>query len=424
MSDHPAVVPVETAQALLAKLREVKDDFRAVDAAVANSVHEGRERIAKSATRWHGWHTASWAGPGAVTGQSLGPAAERLVDSGLLSMSFESGSGASWGCMLVGASVAGVTGWWHGRTRSAAVRAEAEQLCDDFLFAGVAVELALGDLRTALDDARRGRPGSAGTLAARATAATEAFEHYAAAVRPLDGTGVDVRFPQTGVDIDGALALQLLSAHTEAVLARAGRIAVAALDPSAAMVGGLPGPRRQAIAAATPATPAGGLDAVIATAEALRGQLEAASRTLEAVEDTIRRVQRAPTDIDAQTLERLAQIVAEAHLREGLAEADCLGIENAAREAANADTVPQSLHHLAAAPSATDLCEAFDGYASSLHAAVLQLTAAGDGSRPLSEAGGTAESIWNDIPRLTSTANALATTLDTVLTHINQLATS
>ena len=36
----------------------------------------------------------------------------------------------------------------------------------------------------------------------------------------------------------------------------------------------------------------------------------------------------------------------------------------------------------------------------------------------------TAGSMRNDLPRLTSTANALATTLDTVLTHINQLAAS
>lgn len=47
MSDREVDVPVEASQALLDSLREVKGEFRAVDAAVANHFRNGRERAAR-----------------------------------------------------------------------------------------------------------------------------------------------------------------------------------------------------------------------------------------------------------------------------------------------------------------------------------------------------------------------------------------
>lgn len=66
----PDVASMSAAQALLASVREVKDDFRALDEAVANHLQAQRQSTAAAATMWSVVNTAGWAGLGATERQA------------------------------------------------------------------------------------------------------------------------------------------------------------------------------------------------------------------------------------------------------------------------------------------------------------------------------------------------------------------
>ena len=407
---------VQTAQDLLSLLRDAKDEFRAVDTAVADHLRDGRGRVDSSNTEWRFWRSLAWTGPGGLVGRAGAVAVEGFFGAGGVEWPWVEGSGTGLACTLVGGGITGVASWLNLRQKGAAARAEPDRLCDDFLFAGVAVEVALGDLRTALDAVRRGRPGSAETLAARTGEAREAFGRYVGAVEALNAIDLTVRYPWHRGDVDVAAALQQLTVDAETLRRQVGLITT-----QVESLGDLSEPPRMELPAAGPA---GGLDTVIATAEALRVDLAASGRRLQQIEDAVRRATRhATTDTDAHRLERLAQVVAEAHQREGFVEADCLAIENAASEGAIAETVSLALHHLAAAPSAAVFRNAFAGYESSVVMAAQQLASLPQ-EEPLDAATAAAQTTSHDVSRLTDMAIALATALDTVRSRIGQLATS
>lgn len=398
MSNDPAVASVGTAQALLSSLRGVKDDFRELDAAVNNHLRDSSERATKAAlVRRRFLRAMSWAWPGQLAGRTVAVAAGEWYGIGDATWLTSPGSATAFACTIVGGGVAGTVAWRRDAKHVAAETATRDRRRDDFLLAGVAVELALGDLRTALDDARRHRPGSAATLAAQAVAAREAFEHYIAAGRTLDENDVTVPVPGLG-DVDVADAHELLSVNAEAVLAQIGFVATDA-DSGAGLSGS-----RQPV---TAATSTGGLDAVVAAAEALRTTLEADGRILKDVEEAVLQTARRATDADAQTLQRLGKVVAEAHLRATLVEADCLAIANAGHEAAKADTRAQIVHHLAAAPPAAIFRNAFVGYATSVTIAAQQLVSMSH-HESLGAAASAARIASDDLSRLAPTAHALA----------------
>lgn len=399
MSDSPVFVSVETAQALLGALRGIKDDFRVVDTAVVNRLRDRGKRDTSAATDRAVFHLLFGGFGGCVSAYGASVAVGKLIGFDPTAAAVPS-TNVEWidFPVIVGSMVgAGVAGH-RSLKRSSAALAAADERRGDFLVAGVAAELALGDLRTALDNAQRGRPDSMNKLAEQAVEARETFENYVAAAQTLDENDVTVPFPWLG-DLDATEARELLAANTEEVLAQIGFVAT---DPEE--LRGLPGRRR------APATdvPSGELDALAGHAGALRTKIAEAGRTLDAVEDVLRqRARHAPADSDRQLLERLADLVGEAYQRAGFAEADCLSIENTATQSAKADTARGAFAHWQAAPSPKAFRNTFQGYAVSLQAAAVQLTVAAP-STAAQEAGAPALKAAREIDGLTSAAMTVA----------------
>ena len=417
MSDRDGGVSVEAAQALLDSLREVKDDFCAIDAAVANHLRDGRERVGRSRIRRRTFRACRWAAVGQGAVLAVATASGEIFDIGVgvtTQAQLITASEPTMTGMLIGA-LAGQVSFWRTGMEHKAVAAEAAERCDGFLFAGVAAELALGELGTTLDDARRGRPSSGEELASKVTEAQEALERYVHALQRLDENDVAIRFPWSTREIDITIARELLAVNAEAVLAQIGLPTT-----DMATLAGLPGPRRREL---DTSTSTGGVGALLAAAEAARGELEATAHALHEIEDTIRQTARQRADADTEALQRLAGVVAQSQRRGSLLVADCLSIENAARSMIDADTVPQALDDLTTAPSAAHLRNALDGYASSLEATVHQLTAANDDGT-LPDAGAVTQITWNDVRRLASVAHTLAESLDAVETGLNEFVTS
>lgn len=404
MSDYPGLQSVGTAEALLSDLRQVKDDFRAIDSAVANHLRDGRERVEPNLVpAFIGGAISS--GVGALAASAV--TALTGFDTGLTAV-----SRVEWVdlFMISGAMSGFYLSALPGVKRAHAINASHAQRGEDFLLAGVAVELTLGDLSTALDDARRGRPGSAEALAEQSAQARQAFEHYASALRTLNEDDVSIRFPWSTRDIDVTEARELLAVNADAVLAQAGFAAGA--EAESGLLGQLP----KAIAAQSST---GGLAPIVRSSTALQEDLAATGRNLKAVESTIHQAARATTNGTAgQELRALADVVAEAYLRSGFLEADCASIKSAASSAGNADTQQEAFGHLKAAPSTATVRESFEKYASGVHQAESKL-----GKRPdqsLDTAAAAVRKALRDLPRLKITENDLVTAMDAELERAGQ----
>lgn len=394
--------PATAADALLDALREVKDDFRAVDSAVATHVRGVRQRAGTNSLAARATAVAATVeGTVGFLGISVGDAAQ---------LSF----GANASCAFaIGVTSAAITWYFGPPVRGRTVKA-ADERCDAFLFAGVAAELALGELRTALDEGRAGLPGSAETLAERTAEAQEAFAHYAMTLQSLDENDLTVRFPWAQRDVDLDVARALLEVNAEAVLAQIG-MTVPRPD-TGPWRRARPRPARPQHASAT-AGRAGDLSTVIETAETLRGGMASAGDALTQVEEELRQAARALAD---PALAKVADLVAEARMRAGLVEADCLVAETAAHQAGAAESAAEGLRRIEVAPAVTVLGNAFAAYAVNLQVAAAKLAPSAS-TEPLRESGVAIQNLLGDIPRLRATASALIASIVTAWETLGHL---
>lgn len=421
MTTEPGAASITAARALLDSVREAKESYRAVDAAVTNHLSVGRERTAAgpTSTLRRAVDAYGLAVAGGVPGMVGGAIGEFLTgwagSSTLLGEQIPI-SQPTIALSMLGSVVFGVTGWRESGRQNAAVAAADRS--DEFLFAGVALELAMGDLRTALSDAGRGLPGATEVLATTVSATQEAFAHYIAELRQLDEKDVSIRFPWSSRRVDVALARELLALDVDSVLTQAGMIASGELG---AEFRALPG----ASGRATSGEPSGGLDAVITTAEILRSELAESVGVLKEVEATLAmraRDHAGSAQLDAAVLHRIEFVVAHTHVYGGLVEADCLAIENVARIAAT-ESVSKAVDYLTAAPSTTTLRTAFAAYAAGV-TTTLQYLAPSTNSTAAVEAAASVRKLSTALPRLGGLADKVATALDAALPLIRHVAAS
>lgn len=395
MQDRTPTVTPETAQALLAVLREVKDDFRDVDVAVTSLL---RTRAARDL------RVAMTMITGTVSQFTVGLLGGNYVADALNLPPGSDGSGGFVAGCMVAANVAGAAIYGFGTATMPRKEVVPDKTCDDFLFAGIAVELTLGDLRSALDDARRDRPGVADRLAATADAAREAFEQYVVTLKGLRKTQLNTAFPWPARDID-LTSIRESAEKTERVLAKFGPVAA-----------GTPGVLlHQRVFTTT--TPVGSMGGVISTAETLRRSLAAVSDTLAQVEETTRAAPRGAPD---GALARLTELVAEARMRAILAETDCLAFETAAHLASAEDNAVDGLRQLSEAPATAGFRNAFEGYAMCLGAAATQAAA---GLPSLPEVSSALRRTVADLAGQRTTMGLLTGAVDTALLGVAHVVT-
>lgn len=422
MTTELDTVSVAAAQALLDSVGEAKATYRAVDTAVANHLRNGSERAAEAVkpTIARAADTFAMAGVGAMPGFVGGAIGEYLsgwAGTTTTLLGEVPISENTFAVSALGMVVFGVTMWRDGGRKLTAAASAADR-CDDFLFAGVALELAVGDLQTALADAGRGRPGAAEALADKVRAAQEAFEDYLTQLRQLDEKDVSVRFPWSSRKVDVELARELLTLDVETLLAEAELVATGNLTTE---VNALPAPATRAMSR----RPAGALQILITAAESLRSALTDSAETLKAVETTV--IQRARRDAGAAAPDgdaplRVAQAISQANVSGGLVEADCLVIEIAAHTAAT-ESAERAIGHLREAPTTAKLRTTFATYASQVAAIVQQLDPLAHKAE-VAEAAVSVRKLVTALPRLSSLADTVATTLDSALPDLRHVAAS
>lgn len=409
MKTEPRAVSAVAARALLDSVREVKDSYSAVDAAVTNHLRTWRKPVRHPVLYRTGnacvlaGYTGTLAWIGGTIGEQVAGWARTVTLPGDVAVS---------PFMLTGvitlSAVAGIMEWdSSGYSLKVKAAAAAEERGDNFLFAGVALELALGDLQTALADAGRGQPGAAEALAHQGSVTQEALDHYVAALRQLDENDVSIRFPWSSRDIDVTIARELLALDVESVLARADLVTKGDLDTVALVAQpGAPAP------VSSRATPTGGLSTLTTTAEVLGAELAESAEALQAIETQLQHVSQRPggsIQLDDAALHRIAGEVTQAYMCAGLLEADCLTIGNAAQTAAT-ESVSRALGYLTAVPAA-NLRLAFEGYQSGVVVALHEVAPVTD-NVALVEIAATLRKLSSALPRLGGLAGTLATTLD------------
>lgn len=352
--------------ALFNDLLEVKRELQAVEFAVTNRIYDGADRALKSSGRrqFHEqWATASCGHLAAAAAMEV---AANLTGSGpgffdVYSMLTSLDVNLHVVGLAEGYAAGIMLGTLPGRKRDSTIRDQAAQRCHDFIFAGVMVELALGDLQKLFDSERGDSHVDGETLAEYSSHARQAFRHYADTMRLLEQDDVSIRFPWSAPDVDVAAARKLLVAGADSCLERVERaswtnwVAEAGSEPLTAS------PR-----AGVSSTPGGGLDAMRAAAASLQAQLKVADSTLETLVAAVTQAMR--TDRTTQ-LTLLKTTAMEAQARGRFAAADCRAIRTAVRSAKRAATSQGVFDTLQAAPSPVSLGRTFNDYATQVEAA-------------------------------------------------------
>lgn len=407
---EPGGDPVADARALYDSLHQVKGELQAVDAAVAEHLRTSGSPAKQS---WLKTKIAVRSGVGVSIGIDL-----VLLDAHLwqdIDPRFRIPVVVAHGVFGAGAQV-----MHNRRDRRKAERRhqrEVDDRCDDFLFRGVGVELALGDLRRAIAEATDGRPASAEELADKVTAAQEAFEDYFDALHRLREGDLSVPFPWSTVGHDIVVARELLALDAGTLLTQAGQVGAGTLDLTSISVGSA----RSGSNVGAP--PNGGLADVITAADAFRAELITVNRDLDTVEFSVQKAPRkrgTAADVHSETLGLLAHAIREARFRAGLLHTDCVVIDTAARQAESARSAAQALPHLTVVPI-NDVRPTFESFASSLAKAADHLAAIASDAR-LDDAAAAAGRTMRKLPELADLCRALAATFETTYQGIREAA--
>lgn len=404
MTMEPGAPDAPYVQALYESFRRAKDDLRGVDTAAARRL----------TTRGYAWKDgaaslteATWWLIGGKTAALLAcNTADAMVGAPDTTITVAS----AW----TAGAYAAYGSWRRTGKHNARIQRDTERL-EEFLFAGVALELELGDLRrrlTAFDGAHE----SAEEVATQAYDCWDAFAAYVAALDRVHEIDDEMRMPWSRDRLDAALTGELLAAELEGYLARAESVARNPLGPTGTVDTLIPPSPRGAHHLAVGARHVGDLDEILAATDVLRKGLEKVGHVLRHVEtDLTQATREAATTTSQDALNHASRLIAEASLCQVAVETDCVVIETAAQQAKGANG-SKACDHLALA-STERLRTGFERLQASMTTAARQLTATPN-EPALSRAANAVGDASTKIPQLAATAGTLATTFDQTLADL------